>query len=47
MNYFERLVLSGVKPEAAKEIVERYLSAGDLDGLESYVVLCESMATIL
>ena len=47
MDYIDRLTASGVSEEDAGAIVERYLTAGDVDGLESYVVFCEAAATIL
>lgn len=47
MDYTDRLTASGVSKDDAEKIVNRYLSAGDMDGLESYVVFCEAAATIL
>ena len=47
MDYIDRLIASGVTEDDAREIVARYLTTGDVDGLESYVVFCEAAATIL
>jgi len=43
----ERLIEIGYPPNKAEELFEFYNRAGDLDGLESYVIVRESLAECL
>ena len=47
MDFYSRMIAVGIAPDEAGDIMARYLDAGDVDGLEQYVVICEALAPMM